>query len=228
MSKYPVLLGDPTNKRPDLLVHSTKEEDAARADGYTIVVQSPVPDPRYATRDPYASMRTSDLNYVPVPILPDITIRMMVGPRLFTSNAEGPYKRPVKLQDRTGLVKWQDTVVCILGRMSIPTDGSMVMLRPGTAFPFDMEDRPYEDILPRTDDVSVRNQILAGITLSIVPNQLDQVGPSAKASQAIPIPVVPVVVEEDRELPVVAPLRPAGTYPPEPAKVPLVLDPVTI
>lgn len=208
MPNYPKLLSDPSSTRPDLLVTKETEESRARADGYSkeIPVPESYPMPgKYPLRDPYASAKgfvSSDpaASYKPVKVNPDINVKVLVGPRqVLLPDDDAAYKRPIKLQDRTSIIRHHDTVIDMFARISVPTDGSMVLLIPETPLPFQMEDYPYDAIVggalvPATKD------LLAGVTLYIVPNQPDQVGPMARPSSAIPLPAAPSIPQERNEV----------------------------
>ena len=101
-------------------------------------------------------------NYAPIAIQPPISVQLMVGPTPTAGVPGAVLQHLTRPQDKTTSVKWHDTVIDILGRLSVPTDGSMVMLMPGTTIPFAMHDQPYSDLT-------------ANAVVAVVPNQPGQV-----------------------------------------------------
>lgn len=154
----------------------TTNEPEAQHDPYASTKSNPDFEPATpATPPPLVAPVHEEAKeeYTPIPIKPDISIKLMVGPRNQVPVPEGVFRRPIPLQNCTILVRHQDSVIDILARISRSTDGTLVMLKPGTSFPFQMEDRPY-DILR------------SGVTVSVVPNEPREVGPDAIPSAAIP------------------------------------------
>lgn len=159
------------------------------------------------TRDKMAAEDKKALaEYSPIKIKPDVTYKILVGKRATQpTEDEAGFVHKVPLQDRTILVRHHDTVIDIFCRLSIPTDGSMVMLRPGTSLPFCMEDMPYDSLQPldtlHPDDPTPQSRvgtggvIHGGVTLSVVPNTNDEVGPDARVSASRPM--VPLTHDPD-------------------------------
>jgi hypothetical protein len=90
-----------------------------------------------------------------------------------------PTNKPVVSRKQTAKIRHHETVVDIFKAVNIATDGSLVMLRPGTNGAFDYDDQPYDDVESDAE-------------LLVVPNRADQVGPGTALA---PLPVVapPVV-----------------------------------
>ncbi len=115
-----------------------------------------------------------------VRVKPHLAITILVGERNIAPPPQGVFQHRIPLQNRTALIRHHETVVDLFKGLSIPTDGSMVMLVPGTSEPFDMMVCPYDDLR-------------GGAVLSVVPNRPDQAGPSAQPSAALPLLPTPPV-----------------------------------
>lgn len=112
-------------------------------------------------------------DYVPIPIKPAFNVVIMVGARIPPAPTSDAFEHKIPLQNRTMPVKAYETVVDLLNKMSLPADGSMVLLIPGTALPFGMMEFPYDGIRD-------------GATLFVVPNNVYQVGPDVDVTKALP------------------------------------------
>lgn len=125
------------------------------------IEMEPVPDVPFAT-----PIGTSGPSYEPIKIQPKIAVTILVGPQLPKIAAGVPLGHLAKPANKTGFITWHDTVYDILARLSEPTDGSLVMLIPGSSYPFQMWDMPYE-------------HLKEGASVYVVPNNPNQVGPTA-------------------------------------------------
>ena len=143
-----------------------------------------------------------------ITIQPKKNVTMLIGTRFpFKIDGVAPvgYKPDVK-RSVPCAVNHHDTVVDVLKTLALPTDGSMLLLEPGTIVPFDLDALPYADLKE-------------GGKYEIVPNRADQVGPFAEIAdqvnaesfavsllppKAVPVPAAPVeeeVKEEKQEPP---------------------------
>jgi hypothetical protein len=155
MNNYPKRLADPASLKPSRLVNNPQQEDSARAYGLTQEV--PIPE------------KVTPETYIPIPIIPDIPVSFAIGDRQPSTSPEHLQQWPKRLKTSTGVIKERDTVISVLSRLGLQTDGGVVLLRPGSNFPFQMDEQPY-------------SEVCAGLVLSVVPNRPDQVGPTAAPS----------------------------------------------
>jgi len=81
---------------------------------------------------------------------------------------------------QTATIRHHDSLVDLLDAHKLPTDGSQVILKPGTAEPFDWKD----DIYSAVDH---------GTELLVVPNRPDQLGKDAVQAPHIPSKVAPAL-----------------------------------
>ncbi len=78
-------------------------------------------------------------------IRPVKSVLLLIGQRYqFASNAMPPVNKPPMQKKQSHLLHDHETVVDILKMHKEPTDGSVVMLKPGTDEPFEMDESPYD------------------------------------------------------------------------------------
>lgn len=173
---YTKLLSAPGSDKPDLLVHGEAEENAARADGYTVEIPAPAtppteppPGPSAPTYDPPA---TEPVAVAPMcrqfQIMPALKITAVIGAR---------FAKKAKMTEQSVPIRWHDRVISILERLGQPTDGSMLMLQPGTAMPFYPLEEPYDDLVD-------------GARVHIVPNAPEEAGEGVEPTKGLPVVTV--------------------------------------
>lgn len=166
-------------KQPDGTFAAKADAPEVKATNVAVSANT-IPDPPTAMPEPWINKS--------VEIMPAYNVRFLVGPRAKPPVPGAPFTRPPQPIDKTQPIRWHDSTVDILGRLSLPTDGSMVLLVPGSALPFSMYTNPWYELRPEA-------------TVYIVPNNPQQVGeavqptPGLPAAPAEPKYGVPVPVE---------------------------------
>lgn len=161
-------------------VRNIADEGAARSDGFTVDVSGP---------------GTGSVTAGPE-ILARKAVILLIGPRNqpFPTNVMLPVGvKNAAPKKQSAFVNHHDTVVDLLKFGQQPTDGSMVVLQPGTLKAYAMDAQPYDDI--ENGDI-----------VEIVPNRPDQIGPFLTDTQRVTAEAAAVAVQQ----PVVAP---ASGYP---------------
>lgn len=138
--------------------------------------------------------------YEPIKVQPKIQVTLQVGARTAAPTPGSGFVHRVRPVNKTCTISWHETVFDILERLSEVSDGSLVMLRPGSPYPFQMWDEPYQ-------------ALTTGTVLSVVPNSPDQVGPTAEASA----PIAAVPAPPKLRVPSAEPVAEVPVDPAEPA-----------
>lgn len=105
-------------------------------------------------------------------IQPKKTVILLYGDRSTFAAQALTVGRPALPKRQAAYVHHHTDIVELLKFIGQPTDGSVVILRPGTIVPFGMDNQPYADV---TD----------GCTLEVVPNRADHIGPFATEAEQI-------------------------------------------
>lgn len=93
--------------------------------------------------------------------------------------------KKVQRRTQTAVIQHHEFTVDILKKYGIPTDGSMVILMPGSKHPFDADDVPYEEIETNME-------------LLVVPNDPAYVGREANPAPHLPS-VIARIAEESHK-----------------------------
>lgn len=157
----------------DTSVFETPEYNVKQADGTFAKADAPeVQSGVIGPSDPPTWMPEPWINKS-VEVQRAFNVRFLIGARAKPLPPGAPFTRPTQPLDRTQPVRWHDSTVDILERLSQPTDGTMVLLVPGSAFPFSMFTNPWYELRE-------------GATVYVVPNNSQQVGDAAEPTPGLP------------------------------------------